>query len=94
MIGYFLQGGQAAFITLDGDNIGTLGEKGTREAARAGTNFIYQAVGELPGDGGDPGQQLPVQDEILAECLARRQPVPRNDLAQRLRAVVHADKAR
>ena len=38
--------------------------------------------------GGDPREQLPVEDEVLAQRLACLEPVPRNDVAQRLRGCV------
>ena len=44
---------------------------------------------ERAGDGGDPGEQLAVEDEILAERLARLQPVAGDDVAQRLGRVRH-----
>ena len=41
--------------------------------------------------GRDTCQQLPVEDEILAECLARLQAVAGNHIAQRLRHQAESD---
>ena len=50
-----------------------------KNAYRLSNDFRADTVA---GDGGDAGQQLAVEQEVLAECLGRGQPVAGDDLAQ------------
>ena len=54
------------------------------QAAGAGADLIdASAPSSVPGIARDPVEQLLVEQEILAERLARAEPVPRDHLAQR-----------
>ena len=75
------QRGQAAPITLDRDDVRARIEQRVGQSARAGADFIDRRPAEWPGNCGDAREQLPVENEILAERLGRLQPVPRDDLA-------------
>ena len=79
------QGRKAAAVALDRDHIRAGLEQRARQPAGAGPDLIDGLAVERAGHGRDPGQQLPVEDEVLAERLARLEPVPRDDVAQRLR---------
>ena len=61
-------------------------EQGAGQAAGAGADLINPLAVQRAGNRGDPREQLPVEDEILAERLARAEPVPGDDVAQRLGA--------
>ena len=74
------QSGEAATVAFDGHDRRATIEQGTRQAAGAGADFIDASARERAGDGGDPGKQLPVEDEILAERLARLEPVAGDDV--------------
>ena len=78
------QGGQAAPVALDRDDLGAGVEQRAGQAARAGADFIDGCAVERSRDGGDARQQLAVEDEILAERLGRLQAVAGDDVAQRL----------
>ena len=90
----FGQGRQATAIALDGDYSCSSIQQRSGQATRPRSNLIYGSAAKVAGDGRDPGQQLPVEDEILAERLTRRQPVPRDDVAQRLGRAGHAVRTR
>ena len=74
----------AAPVALDRDDRRAGIEQRAGQAAGAGADFIDRCAFERPGDRGDPRQQLAVEDEILAERLARAEPVAGDDVAQRL----------
>ena len=80
------QCGQAAPVALDRDDLRAGVEQGAGQAAGAGADFVDGGAVERAGEGGDPGEQLPVEDEILAQRLARLQPVAGDDVAQWLGA--------
>ena len=91
------QRGQAAAVALDRDDLAR------RRRARRGSGRRGRGRPRRPcapssgaGNGGDPRQQLAVEDEILAERLGRRQPVAGDDVAQRLRvgAAAHPGSGR
>jgi len=84
----FGQRGEAAVITLDRDDLGPGIEQGVGQPAGAGADFIDGLAGEIAGNRGNLGEQLAVEDEVLAERLARGKPVAGDDRAKRL--VIHA----
>ena len=59
--------------------------KALGQPARARADLIDGLAIERARNRRDPRQQLPVEDEILAERLACLEPVPGDDVAQRLR---------
>ena len=78
------QGGQAARVALDGDHVaGALGEERAGEAAGAGADLEHVAGGEVAGAAGDLRGQVEVEEEVLAERLARREAVRGDHLAER-----------
>ena len=60
-------------------------EQRIRQTSGAGADLVSGLTVEPAGDSCNASQQLPVEDEVLAECLACPEPVPRDDVAQRLR---------
>ena len=60
-------------------------QQGARKPSRTRTHFVDPLPLETSSDRGDARKQLPVEEEILAERLARAEAVPRDDLPQRLR---------
>ena len=79
---------QAAGVALDRDDVaGALGEQRAGQAAGAGADLEHVAGGEVAGAAGDLGGQVEVEQEVLAERLARREAVRGDDLAQRRQAV-------
>ena len=74
----------AAPVALDRDDVGAGIEQRAGQPAGSGADFVDALRREIAGNRRDPGQQLAVEDEILAERLARAEAVPRDDLAQRL----------
>ncbi len=75
---------QAAPVALDGDDArGAGGKQRPRQPARTGPHLDHGHPGEVAGGAGDARRQVEIEQEILAECLQRRQPVPRDHLAKR-----------
>src|SRR4029079_5786394 len=89
-----LQGGHASVVPLDGAQLRSGGEQRPREPAGPGPDFIDPLAFHRSRDGGDPRQQLTIQDEVLAKGLARAQPVTGDNLAQRLGRLAQAVSAR
>ena len=79
-----LEGCDGPGVDFDGDHVaGTLNEQGAREAARAGTDLDHGSFGERRrGTGNAPGQ-IEVEQEMLAEALARIKTVGGDGLAKR-----------
>jgi hypothetical protein len=77
------QGGNAAAVALDRDHAGARIEQSPREPSRAGPDLVHALPLQRAGNGRDPRQQLTVEDEILAERLARGEAMPANDVTQR-----------
>ena len=70
-------------------------EQAPGQTAGSGTDLIDRFALEPPGNCRDPGEQLPVEDEILAERLAGAEPVPGDDGAARgSKAAGHAASKR
>src|SRR5574338_1094063 len=80
---------KAAAVALDADDLGSGLEQRSGQAARSRTHLIDGLAGTHPRDRGDPGEQVAVEDEILAERLARPQAMPADDVAQRLGPAAH-----
>ena len=77
--------GNAAAVAFDGDDARAGIEQRTGQAAGARADLIDALAVESPGIAAIRREQLPVEDEILPERLARAEAVAGNDLAQRLR---------
>jgi hypothetical protein len=73
----------AARVAFDGDHRGTLRQQGARQSAGARSDLDRGAVGQVAGGARDAGGQVEVEQEVLAERLARGKAVPRDDVAQR-----------
>ncbi len=80
--------GHTAPVALDGDDRRARDEQGARQAPRTGTHFINALALERAGDGGDTGEELSVEDEILAQRLARAEAMTGDDVAQGLRRTI------
>ena len=75
----------AAAVALDRDDRRPGVEQRAGQPARARADLIDALrLRALPGIAAIAREQLPVEDEILAERLACAEPVPRDDVAQRL----------
>src|SRR6185369_4731487 len=90
----FSESGDAAPVPLDRDHCRTGVEKCAGQTAGARSDLVNRAALERPRDRGDPRKKLTVQNEILAERLARAEAVSSDDVAERLRAGAHAVAAR
>src|SRR4029078_11000114 len=86
--------GNAATVALDGDDRCAGFEQCAGEAAGAGPHFVDSLAGQCAGNRGDAGEELTVENEVLAERLARAQPVAGNDLPERLAPRRHAARRR
>ena len=86
----FGQRGQAASITLDRDDLRARSQQRMGQSTRAGPDFINGRTVERTRNCGNAREQLPVENEILSERLRGLQPVPCDDLAQRLGRLAHA----
>ena len=75
----FFQRGQAAAVAFDRDDFGASLEKSACQAAGAWADFINGLSRQIAGDSRDPVQQLAIEQEVLAERLARREPVARDN---------------
>ena len=69
-------------IALDRDQLRARAQDRAGQAAGAGTNLEGGLVFQGAGDGGDAVQQLLVQQEILAQRLARLKPVGGDDVSK------------
>ena len=77
------QGRDASPVALDRRHPRARREQRTRQAAGAGPHFEHLGIAQITWHSRNPLEQLPVEQEILPERLARVQSVPRDHLAQR-----------
>ncbi len=80
----FGQRRQAASITLDRDHRSAGIEQGARQPTGAGADLINPLPGKIAGDRSNPGQELAVENEVLAKRLACAEAVAGNDLSKGL----------
>ena len=79
----FRQRRQAAFVSFDSGHIRTRLQQSARQSAGAGAYFEYRLPVEFTGDRSNLVEKLHVEQEILAQRLARGQPVFLDHLPQR-----------
>ncbi len=77
------QSGNAPAIAFNGDNPCAGLEQCAGEAAGTGPYLVDGGSLKRSRNGGNTGEQLPVEDEILPQRLGRLQAVPSYDVAQR-----------
>ena len=77
----FGQRRQAATVHFYRGDFGTGAQQGAGEAARARSDFEHFPARQISGDGGDPVEQLFVEQEVLAQRLARAEAVTGNHLS-------------
>ena len=76
--------GETARIALDRDDEpGAFRQQGAGQPARSRTDLDHARMIEPPGGARNAPGQVQVEDEILAQALARRDAVARDDIAQR-----------
>jgi hypothetical protein len=90
----FLERRNAAAVALDRGHGCTALEQRARQAAGAGTDLIDPRALERSRKRGDPREQLPIEDEVLAERLARAEPVAGDDRAERFGGFGQGESAR
>ena len=79
-----LEGGDGPGVDFDGDHVaGALKEQGAGEPPRAGTDLDHGSFGERRRGTGNAPRQVEVEEEMLAEALARIKTVGGDGLAQR-----------
>ena len=79
-----LEGRDGPGVDFHGDDVaGALQQQGAREPAGAGTDLDHGAAGERRRGAGDAPGQVEVEQEMLAEALARIEAVGGDGLAQR-----------
>ena len=78
----FRQRRQAAAVHLDRRYICARAQQCASQPAGSGANFQHCLSGEIARNCRDAGQQLLVEQEVLAERLAGREAVAGNDFAQ------------
>jgi len=88
------QGRQAASVAFHRHYPSTGIEQRSSKAPRARTHFVNSLPLQIAGNGRNPCEQLSVENEILAERLVGRQPMPRDDVSQRLGGRAHAPSER
>ena len=80
----FGNGGGGARVDFDGDHLhGRAVEQGAGQAAGAGADFDHVPAGEVAGLARDMGNQVRVQQEMLAQLAAGIQAVAGDYLAKR-----------
>lgn len=85
-------GGDGARIDLDRDDaLASTGEKRPREAARAGPDLGDVGAGEISGDPDDPGRDVSIEKEVLAETVAGIKAVTSDNVAKRREGVRQRD---
>ena len=78
------QGGDAARVALDRDHAARAGgEERAGQPAGTGPDLEHGAAAQIAGGTGDPGEQLRVEQEMLAQPLVRPQLKALDDRAQR-----------
>ena len=90
----FLKGGNTATVTLDGGNVRACIEERMGQTSGPWSNLINSLTLQRSRNCCDPGEQLPVEDEVLAKRLARLKAKPGDDVAQRLRIAVQKPSGR
>ena len=86
--------GEAALVLLDGDDAGRAFEKQRPgEAAGPRANFDDGRSFERSGGAGDAAGEIEIEQEILAEALARAKPRGADDVAERRQPVRRAQGA-
>ena len=79
---------ERAGVALDRDHLArALREQRAGEAARTGADFDHRDALERAASAGDLPGQVEVEQEVLAERLARLEPVRRDHFAQARQAV-------
>ena len=61
----------AAAVALDSDNRSTGLQQSAGQSARTRAHFVDALSVQIAWDRGNPSEQLPIEDEILPERLAR-----------------------
>src|SRR5687768_5714585 len=84
------QGRPTAAIALDRDDVRSGVEQRPSQSAGAWPDLIDSLAVQRSRNGGDPRQQLPVENEILAERLASLETVASDDVTQRLGRALHS----
>jgi hypothetical protein len=80
--------GKGALVAFDCDHPpGPRRQERARQAAGAGSDLDDGDAFERAGGAGDPGRQVEIEQEVLAERLAGVEAVARDDLAQRRQSV-------
>jgi hypothetical protein len=90
----FVERGNAPAVALDGYDLGTRIEERASEAARSGADFVDALALKRPWDRGEAREKLPIENEVLPECLARTKPMAGDDVAKSFRWVAQAASAR
>jgi hypothetical protein len=81
----FGKGRNTAAVSFNGNDRSAGFKKRICETAGSGANLIGRLAFEGSWHCRNPCQQLAVEDEVLTQRLAGLEPVPRDDIAQRLR---------
>ena len=82
MRGDLLERGEATFVAFDRDDfLRALGEQRAGQAAGAGADFDDDDACKRAGGARDPSGQIEIEQEILAERLARIEAVRGDDFA-------------
>ena len=81
---------QASPVTLDDSHIRPGIDQRAGQATGAGADFIDRLPFKAARHSGNAVEQLAVEQEVLAERLARGQPVTRDDIAERRAFAGHA----
>ena|GEM_PF-3266249 len=79
----FGERGQAAPVALDRDQLAAGAQDRAGQAAGAGADLERGLILDAAGNGGDPVEQLFVEQEILAKRLAGLKPMGGDHVAQR-----------
>jgi hypothetical protein len=69
------EGGNAAPVAFDGNDRGTGVEEGAGEPARTRSDLVHALALQIARNASNAREELPVENEILAERLARIQPM-------------------
>jgi hypothetical protein len=81
---HLLQGSDGSGIDLDRNDVrGAFEQQGAGKSARSGTNLDHQPLIERRCGTGDAPGEIEIEEEVLAQALARVEAMRRDDLAQR-----------
>lgn len=87
--------GDGARIDLDRDDIlARAGEECPGEATWSGPDLDDVGACEVAGDPDDPGRDVPVEKEMLAEAVACIKAMPRDDVAERREGIRQSARLR